>query len=194
MDFGEKVMYMPIGHGCKLNKLKTKWSFGRFCGIRPRSNEKLIMTTEGIEKAKNVRRLPEPDRWTQDGWEDLRGLPWAYKPVRQRVPGTIPIPISDAPLPPQQEAPRAAAKPRRVYITRKVVEDYGYTPGCRGCEAVLAEDPTAVSRNHTEKYRKRMAEAMAKDELGKRRLDDAASRMASKSARVEEAGDEADKR
>ena len=39
-----------------------------------------------------------------------------------------------------------------------------------------------------------MAEAMAKDELGKRRLDDAASRMASKSARVEEADDEADRR
>ena len=174
MDFGQKVMYMPIVRG-KLNKLETKWSFGRFCGIRPRSNEKLIMTTEGIEKAKNVRRLPEPDRWTQEGWEDLRGLPWAYKPARQRVPGTVPIPISDAPLPPQLESPKVATKPRRVYITRKVVEDYGFTPGCRGCEAVLAGDPTAASRNHTEKCRRRMAEAMAKDEQGKRRLDDAAS-------------------
>ena len=67
MDYGEKVMFMPVVHGSKLKKLESKWSFGRFCGIRPRSNEKLIMTTEGIEKAKNVRRLPEPDRWTQDG-------------------------------------------------------------------------------------------------------------------------------
>ena len=57
MDFGEKVMYMPIVHGRKLNKLETKWSFGRFCGVRPRSNEKLTMATEGIQKAKNVRRL-----------------------------------------------------------------------------------------------------------------------------------------
>ena len=39
-----------------------------------------------------------------------------------------------------------------------------------------------------------MAEAMAKDELGKRRLDDATSRMASKSAKVEEADGEADRR
>ena len=39
VDFGERVMFMPVSHGGKLNKLQSKWSFGRYCGIRPRSNE-----------------------------------------------------------------------------------------------------------------------------------------------------------
>ena len=152
-------------------------SFGRFCGIRPRSNEVLIMTTEGILIARNVRRLPEPDRWTQDGWEDLKGLPWAHKPVKQKLPSAAPSPISDEPLPPQSRAPRSAGKPRRVFITKRVVETYGYTPGCRGCEAVWAWDPSAVSRNHTEKCGKRMTGAMEKGGLVKRTLDDAQARI-----------------
>ena len=61
VEYGERVMFMPIVHGAKLNKLESKWEFGRFCGIRPRSNEMLIMTTEGIKKGRSVRRLPEPD-------------------------------------------------------------------------------------------------------------------------------------
>ena len=37
-DYGEKIKFMPIVHGGKMKKLKGKLSFGRFCGIRPRSN------------------------------------------------------------------------------------------------------------------------------------------------------------
>ena len=39
VNFGEKVMFMPVSHKAKLAKLDSKWSFGRFCGIRNRSNE-----------------------------------------------------------------------------------------------------------------------------------------------------------
>ena len=65
VEFGERVMFMPVSHGGKLNKLESKWDFGRFCGIRPRSNEALIMTSEGVRKGRTFRRLPEPDRWTK---------------------------------------------------------------------------------------------------------------------------------
>ena len=44
VDFGERVMFMPVSHGGKLNKLQSKWSFGRYCGIRPRSNEVFILS------------------------------------------------------------------------------------------------------------------------------------------------------
>ena len=53
-DYGEKVMFMPIVHGGRVKKLETEMSFGRFCGIRPRSNEMLIMTTDGIKKARSA--------------------------------------------------------------------------------------------------------------------------------------------
>ena len=35
-DFGERVMFMPVSHKGKLAKMDSKWSFGRFCGIRAR--------------------------------------------------------------------------------------------------------------------------------------------------------------
>ena len=60
VDFGERVMFMPVSHGGKMNKLLSKWSFGRYCGIRPRSNEVYVMTPDGVVKARTFRRLPEP--------------------------------------------------------------------------------------------------------------------------------------
>ena len=134
------------------------------------SNEAMIMTTEGVMKARTVRRLPGPDRWDQEDWENLKGLPWAWKPIRTKMPGSSPIPISDAPLPLPAAAEKAAAKPRRFYIRKADVQRYGYTPGCRGCEAIVVGDPTFAARNHSEKCRKRIQEAMERDE--KRQQDE----------------------
>ena len=58
VDFAERVLFMPIVHGGRLNKLEIKWEPGRFVGIRPRSDEALMMTERGIEKARSIRRLP----------------------------------------------------------------------------------------------------------------------------------------
>ena len=74
VDFGERVMFMPVSHGAKLNKLESKWSFGRYCGIWPRSDEVMVMTPDGVAKGRTFWRLPEPDRWTKDDWEELKGL------------------------------------------------------------------------------------------------------------------------
>ena len=71
VDYGEQVMFMLVFHGGKLSKLDTKCSFGRFCGIRPRTDEMYIMTPDGILKTRSVLRLPEPDRWKQDDWDNL---------------------------------------------------------------------------------------------------------------------------
>ena len=77
MDFAERVMFMPVVHGGKLNKLESTWEPGRFVGIRPRSGEKLVMTKEGVMKARTIRRLPVIDRWVSEDWEELKGLPWS---------------------------------------------------------------------------------------------------------------------
>ena len=109
-----------------------------------------------------------------------------------KMPGSSAIPFSDVPLPVPAVAEKQPAKPRRFYIRGPIIERYGYTPGCRGCEAVLAGDPTAVSRNHAEKCRKRMTKAMEKGEFGKRRREDAQARMEeaeSKSAKVDDEGE-----
>ena len=114
VDFGERFMFMPTAHGGRLNKLEPKLDFGLFCGTRPRSDEASIMTLDGVKKARTFRRLPEPDRWITDDWEELKGLPWLWKPTRAKMPGSSPIPISDAPLPVQVASEKQPAKPRMV--------------------------------------------------------------------------------
>ena len=80
-------MFMPTVQGSKMNKLESKRDFGWFCGIRPQSNEAFIMTSDGVKKARTFRRLPEPDRWIPEDWDELKGLPWLWKPVRTKMPG-----------------------------------------------------------------------------------------------------------
>ena len=91
VDFGERVMFMPTVQGTKMNKLESKWDFGRFVGIRPRSNEAFIMTSDGVQKARSFKRLPEPDRWTLEDWDELKGLPWLWKPFRTKMQGIVPF-------------------------------------------------------------------------------------------------------
>ena len=50
VDFAEKGVFMPVGAQGHMNKLHSKWESGRFVGIRPRSDEALIVTERGIEK------------------------------------------------------------------------------------------------------------------------------------------------
>ena len=77
VDFAERVTFMPVVHGGRMNKLQSKWEPGRFTGIRPKSGEKLLMTKEGVVKARTIRRLPVIDRWVSDDWEELVGVPWS---------------------------------------------------------------------------------------------------------------------
>ena len=122
------------------------------------------MTSDGVKKARTFRRLPEPDRWTLEAWDELKGLPWLWTPPRTKMPRSSPIPISDAPLPVQVAGEKEPPKPRRFHIREPFIEKYGWTPGCRGCEAALRGDPNEPSRNHIETCRKRFEEAIAKDE------------------------------
>ena len=126
----------------------------------------------GVKKARTFRRLPElGDRWLVEDWNELKGLPWLWKPSRVKMPGSSPIPISDAPLPVQVANGKEPPKPRRFHIRKPLIEKYGWTPGCRGCEAALRGDPNEPARNHTEQCRKRFEEAIAKDEKRSRDED-----------------------
>ena len=54
VDFAERVLFMPLVLGGKMNKLDSKREPGRFIGVRPKSNEALIMTERRILKARTM--------------------------------------------------------------------------------------------------------------------------------------------
>ncbi len=86
-------------------------------------------------------------------------------------------------VPPEAAAP---PQPRRLKITKQVLEEYGYTEMCEQCIHVRSFGETKGGLAHTEPCRNRIMEAMAQTDRGKaklneyeKKLDRAAQRMSS---------------
>eukprot|EP00969_Alexandrium_andersonii_P097830 4318856-Alexandrium_andersonii.AAC.1 len=65
----------------------------------------------------------------------MRAVPWAWQagsePSDGGPPQVIPHVAQDVPAPPPRA--RAAPSPRRVSITRAMLEEHGYTADCLKC-------------------------------------------------------------
>ena len=162
--FGERLYFREVGEGVRVLKV------GRYIGHHGRTGALLVMTEDGVKKGTGVRRLGEHDRWSPDGWERLKGLPWAHDAERPVRPGESLIEDGRLVVPPAETGPRAApVVQRRIYIRREEVFKYGATAGCPACDCVLEEKRITVP--HSEACRARITAAMSKDESGQARLD-----------------------
>ena len=73
------------------------------------------------------------DRWTLEGWDELRGLPWDVN-------------LSSARPEPERT--------REFYVRRTDVNNYGPMPGCKTCRRISEKLP--VQGTHSEECRNRM--------------------------------------
>ena len=166
LEFGEKVLFMKTTKGKMMAKLRSKWDYGIFVGVRPRSNEIWVATEERTWKVRSVRRLPEDARWSSDSVTWVRRTMWNRFQGDEQADGEIP---EDVELPPQEtkidQAPQGLTTitkrqvPREFYITKKDAENHGYTRGCPGCgswfRGVGKQPHTAECR---ERFRKLMSD------------------------------------
>jgi len=119
------------------------------------------MTKEGVLRGTSIHRMPEPDRWSVAEFDELRGLPWLLRPDRQ-TRTTMPRPMNveaseiGAPVQVDSTEPQIRSK----YITRSLIKDFGHTPGCPGCDALLVKGP---QRGHSKACR---ANIIAKIQAG----------------------------
>ena len=58
VEFGEKLLWKVKTKSGKMEKLKPRWEYGIFVGVRPRSGELLVSTRSGTMKTRSVRRIP----------------------------------------------------------------------------------------------------------------------------------------
>ena len=65
IEFGEKVMF-KVYLGSKLAKIEARWNYGIFVGIRRKSNEILVATSDGIKEVRSIRKIPVEKRWSED--------------------------------------------------------------------------------------------------------------------------------
>ena len=132
---------------------------GIYLGTRDESGEAIVGTPFGVVKAKDFRRIGQPDqRWNLEEFNSFNGVPWEPVPGQ---PGQIEL-KSKVNLPADsEEITRGAVgeeqeyAPRRLRITRQDVEKFGYTVSCPGCRAVNRGLP---AQSHSEDCRKRIIE------------------------------------
>ena len=75
VGFGERVLDRPLDH-TSLGSAQNRWADGVFIGIRMNTGEKLIATTEGVCKARSIRRRIESERRIADEIMKVTGSPW----------------------------------------------------------------------------------------------------------------------
>ena len=125
-----KYTAVPTGN------LDQRWGHGILVGKAPMTDEQIILTESGVQKARSLHRVPPEERFVISELKKVRRLPWNGN--SETVKAT------------QQDQDPGGH--RRVYLTTKVVAKFGATLGCSGCVGL---------GSHTEECRVRLEEALA---------------------------------
>ena len=181
VEFGEKVHYrVNMKSLPKEYKLEGRWGEGFFMGVKWRTGESWVATTEGIVKTSAIRRVGGHRRWDAEGLLSIKGVPWDHV-QKDAIPGEVRVqwldpPLVSSPAHAQEEEPRR----RRVRINKEDLYKHGFTEGCLGCRSIIrGGDP----RGHTEACRNRLEEAMKGTEAGRAKVQKAKDRLDSEMAR-----------
>jgi len=131
-----------------------------------------------VVKARAIRPLPEAESWRREALEMIAATPWdptpevnPDAPAQPQVIPAAPDEVHDEPVRDDRHAPRATPV-RQADVTR-----WGYTKGCRKCEAMRNNDRTQPTLGHSAACRARITEEMRKDPELSRKLEEATNRM-----------------
>ena len=157
-EFGEKVLYLKLGSlkEPKRDKGESRWAEGHFLGVRNETGELIIGTNEGIIKAKDFKRLADPQqRWNAASLKQIRGSPWKPNPDVEdgEIHVKVKLPRDNEPITTQFRGVENEPNVRRLRIQPEIIKKLGFIINCNGCRAIRDKEP--VSRNHNEECRKR---------------------------------------
>ena len=137
-EFGECIWHLkPQSVGKE--KLESRWESGVFAGLREESGEIDVISDQRVIEVRGCLRKPEEERWNQEEFAGVQGVPWESVPGRNHIDikanFTIPGEIEEEVI--VKEPAAREMIPRRIHIKRSDVSEkaYGMTPGRRVCEA-----------------------------------------------------------
>ena len=150
------------------DKAEIDWAEGLWLGHARASNEVLIGTKNGVVRAWAVRRRDPEDRWDADLIKNMQGTP--QKPNPNKPGAMIPVRITfdkadKTEVPIIIQPAREEEGPRSMYIKAWMLEKYGYTEGCKGCDHKRAGQD--AQRPHNQVCRSRMEVAVEQDARGR---------------------------
>ena len=141
---------------------------GRYIGHHGRTGSLLVLTPEGVKRGVGVRRLPPAERWSREGWDLLRGLPWDVV-SRQRKSVLLAVLSEQRALVAQPS--RAPAAKRQLHVLAADIEHFGVAEGCAGCESVMVHGKAPPGVGHNEQCRSRVEETLSREQTGRGRLE-----------------------
>ena len=167
VPFGEKVLWMVSKERRRKDpKMSPRFYYGAFVGINEVTGEYLLLTPDGLERARTIRRLPEEDKWDMIFVNSCKGTPWDFegKQVIEDLSETLSMPEIDK----EKEVDLAeGGKFQRMRITQADINEHGPTRGCGGCRALALK---LKSQTHSERCRERMIKLIAKSPQGATRI------------------------
>ena len=140
-------------------------------GINTRTGEHIVSNNAAVVTCRSVRRRNKEERCNRERLLGILGNPWSLSDGRVEVDPDPAAPARYIPMvnlevkaEPTATKPRNEECDRRIYITKKMVSEFGATLGCKG--SLLIGQP------HTEECRARITARMESDPMLAKRLED----------------------
>ena len=175
-ELGEQVLALQKRKKKVTRKtsLATRWREATWAGFDTRSNEHLVVLAGGgmALKVRTVRMRPESERWSKKAIEEIVATPDAPNPTdpnQRMVKGARETKGADVEGTGGQDLPKVPVRhevglTREFKITDRLLQKFGFTPGCNGCEAKI---DGGVKTAHSAECRRRLEAEMVMDENAK---------------------------
>ena len=170
VGFGEKVYWKPPLRGPQHDlhgNMGPRLMEGIFLGYKRESNSYRVYTANGeVVESRALQRKPLQDRWSAEGIEAIASTPWSLRTreAAKRVP--LGEDVEKHKVLEDDKVPI----PRRLKITKYLLEQYGTTADCPQCEHIQAFGEHKGGLQHSEKCRARIVKAMQETVEGNARL------------------------
>ena len=178
VELGERVL-ATIARGPQAGRkqaLKSRWEDAVWVGIAKRSNEHIVVLEGGgpAIRCRTIKRRPADSRWSAELVAGIKATPRAPNPREpgeqrlrtERDPKIVKLEKEKVVAPPEVQAPREF-KRRDFRITKLLLERYGFTGGCPGCQGMLDGKRGHV---HSKECRDRIEIAMEADPEDSQRI------------------------
>ena len=144
---------------------------GCWLGFNTRTGEHIVSNNAAVVTCRSILRRNKEERWNRELLLGILGNPWSLQDGRVEVdpnPATqaryLPMVNLEVPAEPTATRTRNEENGRRIYITKKMVFEFGATLGCKGC--------LVIGQLHTEECRARITARMENDPVHAKRLED----------------------
>ena len=169
--FGESVLWKPPTKGPQHDtegNMAPRLLPGLFLGFHKSSNSYRVIDEKGdLVKTRAINRLPFENRWNGDKIKAITVTPWSLRAVS--APARVEV--GPAVEKHAEPAPDIPPLPRRLKITMKLLNEYGYSEGCAQCDHIRRYNETKPGLTHTEACRQRIVDGMIDTPEGKVKYD-----------------------